>query len=67
MTDHRRYRLIGGPPELARNPVPPVRRDLTRMTIPWRNGYEHYELDETTTRTSTRPVYRWIYSTKIAE
>ncbi|MEU0277527.1 DUF5988 family protein [Streptomyces sp. NPDC088147] len=67
MTDHHDYRLVGGPPELVRDPVPPVRQDPTRMTLPWRNGYEHYELDETTARASARPVYRWIYRTTIAE
>ncbi|MET9557261.1 DUF5988 family protein [Streptomyces sp. NPDC006645] len=61
------YRLVGGPAELVRDPVPPVRRDRTRMTIRWHNGYEHYELDEASVRTSSRPVYRWIYHTKIAE
>ncbi|MEV0262993.1 DUF5988 family protein [Streptomyces sp. NPDC050617] len=67
MTRTARYRLVDGPPELVRHPRPPDRQDLERLTIRWRNGYEHYELDEAATHASEQPVYRWSYRTMIAE
>lgn len=37
------------------------------MTLPWRNGYEHYAFDEAASHASGRSVYRWIYHTDSAE
>ncbi|MFD8229442.1 DUF5988 family protein [Streptomyces massasporeus] len=61
------FYLSGGPPELAEDPPAPICQDLTRLTIRWRNGYEHYELDAAAATASGRRVYQWIYQTKIAE
>ncbi|MEU7046505.1 DUF5988 family protein [Streptomyces varsoviensis] len=67
MTARGMFQLLGGPPELVREPPVPVARDLTRVTLRWLNGYEHYELDEAASRSSGWAVYRWIYRTEAAE
>ena len=59
--------LFGGPAELTADPPVPERQDLSRLTIRWQNGYEHYQLDESASHASRRRVYRWIYQTKVAE
>ncbi|MFE4515882.1 DUF5988 family protein [Kitasatospora sp. NPDC056783] len=59
--------LVGGPQEFLRQPPSPVREDDDRLTYRWRNGYEHYQLDETTGSVEHRPTYRWAYHTTIAE
>ncbi|MFE3206288.1 DUF5988 family protein [Embleya sp. NPDC059237] len=59
--------LIGGPPDLLESPPDLVRRDGDRLILPWRAGYEHYELDETTSRERRTRAYRWAYRTDIAE
>ncbi|GGV57443.1 DUF5988 family protein [Streptomyces spectabilis] len=65
--EHQAYVLTGGPVSLQMESPPPVCQDLTRLTLRWLNGYEHYELDRNASQASGKRVYRWIYRTKIAE
>ncbi|MFF7300598.1 DUF5988 family protein [Streptomyces sp. NPDC008265] len=43
--------------------------DPVRLRVPRLNGYEHYEFNGTyrTVNADRLPVYRWIYTTHIAE
>ncbi|MFJ2271951.1 DUF5988 family protein [Streptomyces sp. NPDC087228] len=43
--------------------------DEKRVTVPHRNGYEHFEFADHYAKFSGEwlPVYRWIYRTYIAE
>ncbi|GHB71860.1 hypothetical protein GCM10010331_69830 [Streptomyces xanthochromogenes] len=64
----RHVLLEGGPADIPEQ-YPQPDDDSDRLRVPHLNGYEHYEFTGTY-RADTAgpiPVYRWIYTTLIAE